>query len=63
MDDLSDHMKIKNIALYYIAQIKIVLTCFKVIDLYRKKITLTKILQQGLIKYRLFFVSTVFINY
>ena len=37
MDDLSDHMKIKNIALYYIAQIKIVLTCFKVIDLYRKK--------------------------
>ena len=63
MDDLSDHTKIKNIALYYIAQIKIVLTCFKVIDLYRKKITLTKILQQGLIKYRLFFVSTVFINY
>lgn len=54
MDDLSDHMKIKNTALYYIAQIKIVLTCFKVIDLYRNKIQLTKILQQCLIKNRLF---------
>lgn len=62
MDDFSDHIKIKNTALYYIALIKIVLTCFKVIDLYRKKTQVTK-MQQCLIKYRLFSVSTVLINY